>query len=101
MQPYPLPLAEAERPGLLPDRVRDADATEVGRERGAPQEHDVLRRELEAPRGRLCEVGHARGVLAEPRRLETGQRREGGEPRIDALGGEAGLGEGLAFERVL
>ena len=38
MQSHALPLAEPERAGLLPDRVRDADAAEVVRERGAPQE---------------------------------------------------------------
>ena len=44
MQPHALPLAEPERPGLLPDRVRDADAAEVGRKRRTPEERDGLRR---------------------------------------------------------
>ena len=36
VQAHALPVAEPERPGLLPDRVRHADAAEVERQRGAP-----------------------------------------------------------------
>ena len=101
MQPHAFPLAEAERPGLLPDRVRDADPAEVGRERGAPQERDGLRRQAQAPGGGLGEVGDGGRMLAEPGRLEAGERGEGGEAGVDPVSGEADLGKRLALERVL
>ena len=74
VQSHALPLSEAERSGLLPDRIRDADAAEVVRERGAPHERHRGGREAQPPGGGLGEVGDARRVLAKPRRLEVGER---------------------------
>src|SRR5581483_160100 len=53
----------------------------------------------ESPRGGLGELGDAGRVLAEPRRLEPGERRERAEPGVDRLSGQAGLRERLALER--
>src|SRR5581483_11264997 len=89
----------AEGTRLLPDRVRHPDAAEVGGECRPAQEGDVPRRQTESPRGGLGELGDAGRVLAEPRRLEPGERRERAEPGVDRLSGQAGLRERLALER--
>ena len=85
VQPHALPFAEPERARLLPDRVRHADAAEVVRERGASHERDGVRRQAHAPGGGLGELGHARRVLAQPRRLEAGDRGDGRERGVDPL----------------
>ena len=67
MEPHPLPLSESERPRLLPDGIRHADAAKVVCECGAPYERDGRVREAHAPGGGLGELGHAGRVLAKPR----------------------------------
>ena len=94
MESHPLPFAEPERSRLLPDRVRDADATEVVRECGAPHERHRLCREAHAPGGCLGEIGHARRMLAKPRRLETGERCDGREGGIDFVARDPICGNG-------
>ena len=101
MESHALPLSEPERPRLLPDRVRDADATEVVRERGATHERHGSCGESQAPGGGLGELGHARRVLAKPRRLETGERGDGREGGVDPLARDPDLRERLGLERLL
>ena len=85
VQPHALPLSERERGGLLPDRVRHADAAEVMGERGAPDGRDVVLVEVRAPGGGLGKLGDGRAVLAQPRRLQAGDRGDRREPRVDRL----------------
>ena len=101
VEPHPLPLAEPERPRLLPDRVRHADAAEVVRERGAPHERDRVRREAHAPRRGLGELRHARRVLAKPRRLEIGERGDGHEGGVDPFARDPDLRKRLDLQRLL
>ena len=101
VEPHAFPLSEAEPSGFLPDRVRHADAAEVVRERGAPNERHGGCRQSEPPGGGLREIGNTRRVLAQPRRLETGEcgdRHEGG---VDLLASDPELRERLDLERLL
>ena len=101
MQTYAFPLAEAERPRLLPDRVRHADAPQVVREGGAPKQCDGVRRQLQPPGGRLGKVRHVGRVLAEPRRLEVRQGSDGAEAGIDPVVREMEMRKWLALQRVV
>src|SRR6185437_17179585 len=96
-----LPLAEGQRSRLLPDGIRDADATEILGERGSSQQCDRVAVETHTPSGALAEVGHAGRVLAQPRRLETCDRRDRRERGVDSLAREPDQWGRLAVERLL
>ena len=101
MEAHSLPLAESERPRLLPDRVRHADAAEVVRERGAPHESHGSSRETHAPGGCFGELGHTRRVLAEPGRLEPGERGDRREGGVELLACDPHLRKRLDLEGLL
>ena len=101
VESHPLPFPEPEGAGLLPDRVRHADAAEVVRERCAPDERHGRRGEAHPPGGGLGELGHACRVLAQPRRLEAGERGDRHEGGVDPFARDPELRERLGLERLL
>ena len=60
-----------------------------------------LRWKAHAPRGGLGELGHTGRVLAQPRRLETGDRGDGGECRVDPVARDEYRWSRLGPERAL
>ena len=101
MEPHTFPVSEAERPRLLPDRVRHAHATEVAHERGATHERHGSRRQAQAPGGSLRELCHCRRMLAEPRRLQTREGGDGREAGVDPLAREPNVRERLRRQCLL
>jgi hypothetical protein len=101
VQAHALPVAQSERPRLLPDRVRHADAAEIERERRTPHLCDLAGREVQAPCRSLGQLRHGLGVSAQPARLEIGERRGDAERGIDLVAGDPALWRRLAGDRLV
>ena len=101
METHALPLSESEWAWLLPDRVRHTDPAEVVRERGTAHERDGRVRQPQAPGSGLGEIGHARRVLAQPRRLEARERGDGHEGGVDPLACDPDLRKRLGLDCLL
>ena len=97
MHPHALPLAGAERPGLVPDRVRDAQAAEVVHEAGAPQQCAPRRRPGRAgPAGSAASSATRARVTERVGRLEVDEVRDRLERGVELArrqhDGQRGLG---------
>src|SRR5436189_111388 len=83
----PRPLPRAERPALVPDRVRDPEAAQVVHESGAPQ-HPRLVVGKACARTRLGhEIGHRARVAERVRRFQVHEVRDREEGGVEALAG--------------
>ncbi len=96
MHPHPLPLAGAERPGLVPDRVRDSQPAEVVDEPRATQRARLALGQPELRAGRAGELGDGAGMAERVRRLQVDEVRDrqqrGVEPFAREHDGERRLG---------
>ena len=88
MQPDPFPLARAEPAGLVPDRVRHADAADVVDQAGAPQRAHLGLCKPEVPGRHRREVGDRRRVAQRVRRLEVDEVRDRQQRRVELLAGQ-------------
>src|SRR3954451_20348947 len=88
MHAYALELSGAERARLVPDRVRDAQATEIVDEaRSAQRAHHVgWQSELFPGPGR--KLGHGRRMTEAVRRFQVDEVRDRQERGIETLAGE-------------
>src|SRR6266567_5344499 len=80
VEAYALPLAGAERAGLVPDRVRDSESTEVVDEPCASQHPHLWLRQAETCAGVRDELSNRTCVSERVRRLqvdEIGDRMQG------------------------
>ena len=86
MDAHALPLAGAERPALVPDRVRDPEPAEVVDE-ARPAQRTHRRPPAAASRAPACggEIGDRAGVAEGVRRLEVDEGRDRQERRVEAL----------------
>ena len=95
MQPDPLPFAGAERPALVPDRVRDAQAAEVVHQ-PRPAEVTHLRLRQPEPSARLRrQVRDGARMPDRVRRLEIDEVRDREQRGIEALAGQHDRERGL------
>ena len=89
MHAHPLPLAGAERPALVPDRVRDAEPAEAVHEPGAAQGRAP--RSSASPsrrRRRGRELGDGAGVAERVRRLEVDEVGDRQQRGVELLVGQ-------------
>jgi hypothetical protein len=77
VHPDPLPVARAERPGPVPDRVRDPEAAEPVHEPGPAQLLDLLRRQAQQAAGVLRQFRYRDRMAQRERRLQVHEVRDG------------------------
>ena len=97
VQPHPLPLARSERPGLVPDRVRDAEPSEAVDEPGAPQRRSMLQQSV-LGRGPRRELGDGLRVAEHERGLEVDEGGDRLERPVDLLAREDDLERRLGLD---
>ena len=85
LHPHPLPLAGAERPALVPDRVRDTEPPEVVHQPGPPQRSVIVVGSRPSCAARRCrELGDGRASVAERvRRLEVDEVGDRAQRRVE------------------
>ena len=98
MQAHPLPFAGAERPRLVPDRVRDPEPAEVVHEPGPPQRANLRLGQPELGAGGRGEVGHRAGVPERVRGLEVDEVRDRRQRGVEPLAGQHHRERGLSLD---
>ena len=88
MHPHALQLARAEWPALVPDRVRDAEPSEIVNETRATQRPQRVVRQPELRPGLGREIGNRLGMAERVRRLQIDEVRDRQERGVELLPGE-------------
>ena len=82
VDPHPFPLRRAERAGLVPDRVRDAQPAEPGDQAGAVHQPLLLGWQPQLGGSRPGQPRHGVGVAQGGRRLEVDEAGDGGQGQV-------------------
>ena len=85
VQPDPFPLARAQRPGPVPDRVRHAQPAEPVYEPGSAQREHLLERQPEAPAGFFGQFRHRGRMPQGERRLQVHEVRDGRQRPVELV----------------
>src|SRR5215211_2578960 len=87
----PLHLGVGQLPPLIPDRVRDPEATEIVHEPGPAYRHRIGLRHSVAAGGLSCEICDAPRVPDGPGRLQVGEVAYGLQDVLELLIGDQNL----------
>ena len=93
-----LPFAGTERPGLVPDRVRDPEPAEVVRETGAAQQLDVGLREPKLRAGNGGKIRDRVRVAERVRRFEVDEVGDREQRRVEPVLGQHDRKRGLRVD---